>query len=86
MRVETREPSGSDVRASIDSDLTAGEVRHTDTELRVGAPAPLDADGLRTAAAPAARALRREGGTIAWRADNAEQVRAIVELAQRFAA
>ena len=79
MRVETREPSGSDVRASIDSDLTAGEVRRTDTELRVGAPAPLDADGLRTAAAQAARALRREGGTIAWRAENAEQVRAIVE-------
>jgi hypothetical protein len=75
MRVETRAPSGSDVRASIDSDLSAGEVRRTDTELRVGAPAPLDADGLRTAAA-----------TIAWRAENAEQVRAIVELAQRFAA
>jgi leucyl aminopeptidase len=79
MRVETREPSGSDVRASIDSDLTAGELRRTDTELRVGAPAQLDADGLRTAAAQAARALRREGGAIAWRAENAEQVRAIVE-------
>src|SRR4051794_38955022 len=79
MRLETREPSGSDVRASIDSDLTAGILRRTDTELRVGAPAELDADGLRTATALAARSLRAEGGTIAWRAEDAEQVRAIVE-------
>jgi leucyl aminopeptidase len=80
MRLETREPSGSDVRASIDSDLTAGNLRRTDTELRVGAnPPPLDADALRTAAALAARSLRSEGGTIAWRADDAEQVRALVE-------
>jgi leucyl aminopeptidase len=79
MRLETREPSGSDVRATIDSDLTAGDVRRTDTELRIGAPAELDADGFRTAAALAARSLRREGGTIAWRAEDADQVRAIVE-------
>ncbi len=80
MRLETREPSGSDVRASIDSDLTAGDIRRTDTELRIGASAPpLDGDALRTAAALAARSLRSEGGTIAWRADDAEQVRAIVE-------
>src|SRR5438105_4220635 len=79
MRVETREPSGSDVRAAIDSDLTAGDVRRTDDELRVGPPAQLDADGRRTAAAWAARALRAEGGTIAWRAEDEEQVRAIVE-------
>jgi leucyl aminopeptidase len=79
MRLETREPSGSDVRASIDSDLTAGTLRRTETELRVGAPGELDADGLRTAAALAARSLRDEGGTIAWRAEDAEQVRAIVE-------
>jgi leucyl aminopeptidase len=79
MRLETREPSGSDVRASIDSDLVAGDVRRTGTELRIGAPAPLDAYRLRTAAAQAARALRREGGTIAWRAEDDEQVRAIVE-------
>jgi leucyl aminopeptidase len=79
MRVETREPSGSDVQASIDADLNAGDVRRTDRELRVGAPAQLDADGLRTAAAQIARALRSEGGTIAWRAENAEEVRAIVE-------
>jgi len=79
MRVETREPSGSDVRASIDSDLEAGEIRRTDTELRVGPPARLDADGVRTAAAWAARALRPYGGTIAWRAEDAERVRALVE-------
>ncbi len=79
MRVETREPSGSDVRASIDSGLTAGEVRRTDTELRIGPPARLDADGRRTAAAWAARALRSAGGSISWSADDEEQVRAIVE-------
>ncbi len=79
MRLETREPSGSDVRASIDSDLTAGDVRRTDIGLRIGATAPLDADALRTAAALAARSLRSEGGAIAWRAEDAEQVRAIVE-------
>jgi leucyl aminopeptidase len=79
MRLETREPSGSDVRASIDSELTAGDVRRSETELRVGVPTGLDADGRRTAAALAARALRPDGGTIAWRADDEEQVRAIVE-------
>jgi hypothetical protein len=46
MRLETSEPSGSDVRASIDSDLTAGEGRRTDTELRVGvAAAQVDQGG-----------------------------------------
>ncbi|MFL5964202.1 MAG: leucyl aminopeptidase family protein [Gaiellaceae bacterium] len=79
MRVETREPSGSDVRASIDSELNPGDVRRTATELRIGTPSELDADGLRTAAAQAARALRKEGGTIAWRAEDADQVRAIIE-------
>jgi leucyl aminopeptidase len=79
MRVETREPTGSDVRASIDPGLEAGEVRRTDTELRIGPPPHLDADGRRTAAAWAARALRADGGTIAWRAEDAEQVRSIVE-------
>jgi hypothetical protein len=44
MRVETREPSGSDVRTSIDSDLVAGDIRRTDTELRIGAPARLALD------------------------------------------
>ncbi|MFL5926321.1 MAG: leucyl aminopeptidase family protein [Gaiellaceae bacterium] len=79
MRVEIREPSGSDVRARIDPDLDAGVVRRTETELRIGAPAQLDADGLRTAAAKAARSLRREGGTIAWHAEDAVEVRAVVE-------
>jgi leucyl aminopeptidase len=79
MQVEIREPAGSDVRARVDADLPAGEVRRDDGALRVGAPAPVDADGLRTAAATAARALRAEGGTIAWRAETADEVRAIVE-------
>src|SRR3954468_16386855 len=79
MRVEIREPSGSDVRATIDPDLDAGILRRTDTELRIGVPAQLDADGRRTAAAKAARSLRREAGTIAWRAEDPDQVRAIVE-------
>src|SRR5262245_50381016 len=79
MRVETREPSGSDVRATIDPQLDAGVVRRTETELRIGPPARLDADGRRTAAALAARALRPEGGVIAWRAEDPEQVRAIIE-------
>jgi leucyl aminopeptidase len=79
MRLETREPTGSDVRASIASDLRAGEIRRTDTELRIGATAPLDADGLRTAAALAARSLRGEAATVAWRAEDAAEVRAIVE-------
>jgi len=79
MRVEIREPSGFDVRATIDPDLDAGILRRTDTELRIGVPAQLDADGRRTAAAKAARSLRREAGTIAWRAEDPDQVRAIVE-------
>jgi leucyl aminopeptidase len=79
MRVEIREPASSDVRASLDVALPAGEVRRSDGELRVGAVEPLDGDGLRSAAAAAARALRAEGGTIAWRADDDRQARAIVE-------
>ncbi len=85
MRVETRAAGGSDVRARIDSDLPAGEVRLGERELRVGAAAALGADGLRAAAAVAARALRREGGTIAWTVNEllgvapADQVRALVE-------
>jgi leucyl aminopeptidase len=79
MRVEIREPKSSDVRASIDPALPAGEIRRSEGELRVGASEPLDADARRTAAALAARALRSEGGTIAWHADDADQARAIVE-------
>jgi leucyl aminopeptidase len=79
MRVETREPSAADVRASIDPELAPGEVRRTDTELRVGPPSHVDADGRRSAAAWAARAMRRTGGSIAWHAEDEEQVRAVVE-------
>ena len=79
MRLETREPTGSDVRASIGSDLNAGDIRRADNDLRIGTTAPLDADALRTAAALAARSLRGDGGAIAWRAEDAEEVRAIVE-------
>jgi leucyl aminopeptidase len=79
MRVEIREPASSDVRASLDVALPAGEVRRSDGELRVGAVEPLDGVALRSAAAAAARTLRVEGGTIAWRADDDRQARAIVE-------
>ena len=79
MRVETREPSGDDVRARLDPALQAGVVRHEGSELRVGAPDLPGHDGLRSAAAQAARSLRSEGGTIAWSASTAEDVRAIVE-------
>jgi leucyl aminopeptidase len=77
--VETREPGGSDVRARVDADLTAGEIRRDGDELRVGAlnlPSP---DDRRAAAALAARALRGEGGTIAWQAADEAEVRAVVE-------
>jgi leucyl aminopeptidase len=85
MQVEIRPAGASDVRAAVDASLPVGEVRHVDGALRVGAVAPLDADGLRGAAAVAARAIRRDGGTIAWQLDDAapltreEQVRALVE-------
>jgi len=79
VRVELREPGGSDVRARVDPDLAAGELRRSDGELRVGAPDFPNGDGLRTAAAAAARALRREGATVGWRAGDEGEVRAIVE-------
>jgi leucyl aminopeptidase len=79
VRVETREPAGSDLRATIAPDLKAGEVRRSGGEIRVGATEPLDSDDLRTAAAVAARALRGEDATIAWRAEDDDEARAIVE-------
>ncbi|HEU5363000.1 MAG TPA: M17 family metallopeptidase [Gaiellaceae bacterium] len=79
MRVETREAADGDVRARLDPSLGAAEVRRDGAELRVGAPDLPGHDGLRAAAAHAARALRREGGTIAWSATTADDVRAIVE-------
>jgi leucyl aminopeptidase len=79
VRVETREPTGSDVRARVDAGLEPGEIRRDGDELRVGAPAFPGGDALRAAAAVAARSLRTEGGTIAWRAEDEDEVRAIVE-------
>jgi leucyl aminopeptidase len=79
VRVETRKPADGDVRARLDSDLEAREVRRDGNELRVGAPDLPGHDGLRSAAALAARSLRRTGGTIAWNATTADEVRAIVE-------
>jgi len=79
VRVETREPLGSDVRAQVDPDLGPGDLVRDGGGLRVGAPALPGSDGLRTAAAQAARTLRAHGGTIAWSATSDEDVRAIVE-------
>ena len=79
MRVELREPGGSDVRARVDPELEPGEIRRDDTELRIGAPRLPGSDGLRAAAANAARALRGAGGSIAWQARDADEVRALVE-------
>jgi leucyl aminopeptidase len=79
VRVETREAAGGDVRARLDPRLGAFEVRRDGDELRVGAPDLPGHDGLRAAAAHAARTLRSDGGAIAWSATNADEVRAIVE-------
>jgi leucyl aminopeptidase len=60
-------------------------VRRSDGAVRVGTPATLDADALRTAVATAVRALRDDRRPVAWRIDPAlglsptEQARAIVE-------
>jgi leucyl aminopeptidase len=66
MRVLTGQPQEAAIRVSVD------EAGRTAPSLPYG-------DGLRTAAARAARALRDDGGTIAWRAETAGEVRAIVE-------
>ena len=79
MQLETREPSGSDLRARIDADLKTGDVRRSDGEIRVGPAAVPGGDALRTAAAHVARSLRHEGGTVAWRAETETDVRALVE-------
>ena len=79
MRVETREAAAADVRARLDPDVAPGEVRRDGAERRVGAPELPGHDGLRSAAAQAARSLRRTGGSVAWSATTAEEVRAIVE-------
>ena len=79
MRVETREAAATDVRARLDPDLEPGEVRRGDGELRVGAPDLPGHDALRSAAAHAARALRQDGGSVAWQTGTADEVRAVVE-------
>ncbi len=85
MQLELRAAAAGDVRGRAVPGTAAGELRRSDTELAVGVPAPLDGDGLRTAAATAARALRADGGTVSWTVDQslgvdaAEQVRAYVE-------
>ena len=86
MRVEIREPAGSDVACERRRGPPAGEVRRSDDAVpRVGAPAALDADALRTAVAAAVRALRDDGRPVSWSIDAAlglappEQARAIVE-------
>jgi leucyl aminopeptidase len=79
MRVELRPSDPSDVRARVDETLPAGELVRDGGELRVGVDASYGTDALRTAAALAARSLRREGGVVAWSATGAEDVRAIVE-------
>jgi leucyl aminopeptidase len=85
MRVEIRQPAGSDVRAGVDPSLPPGELRRSDDEIRVGAPGAVDGDALRTAVASAVRAMRGDSRPLCWRIDTAlhlpppEQARAIVE-------
>jgi leucyl aminopeptidase len=79
MRVELRPSQPGDVRARVDETLAAGELAREGDDLRVGPDAAHASDGLRAAAATAARSLRRQGGTIAWTAANAQEVRALVE-------
>ena len=79
MRVELRPSQPSDIRARVDDALAAGEVVRDGGDLRVGRPDLPGAEGLRAAAAAAARSLRRQGATIAWSAANGDEVRALVE-------
>ena len=77
MRVDIRPSQPNDVRARVDESLSAGEIVREGDELLVGTDST--SDGLRTAAAAAARSLRGKGGTIAWSATSEDAVRAIVE-------
>ena len=85
MRVELRPAGAGDQTVHLERDLAAGEIRHREAGLAAGVGGSLDGEALRTAAAAAARALRADGGTVAWRVDPslsvtpAEQVRAFVE-------
>jgi len=81
MRVEIRAGAADDVAvvARVDDAVPAGEVARDGRQLRVGTLEGWGADGLRAAAAAAARSIRRTGGEIAWRAGDEVEVRAIVE-------
>jgi leucyl aminopeptidase len=85
MRLELRHAADGDVIAQVDSNLAGGEITRDGSRLLIGYTAALGADGLRQAAALAARSLRRTGGTIAWQVsgtlglDPPAQVRALVE-------
>jgi len=81
MRVEIRAGAADDVAvvARVDDALPAGEVARDGRQLRVGPLEGWGADGLRAAAAAAARSIRRTGGEIGWRARDEDEVRAIVE-------
>jgi leucyl aminopeptidase len=85
MRVELRPAGAGDHSVHLEPELGAGEVRHRDGRLLAGTGGHLDGDTLRTAAAAAARALRHDGGTVAWQVAPGlavaqdEQVRAYVE-------
>jgi hypothetical protein len=69
----------ADLVARVDTMLSAGETVRDGHEVRVGLADDLGLDGLRGAAAAVARAARREGGRLAWRAGGADDVRALVE-------
>src|SRR6266511_2357065 len=81
MKVEIRPgaAAGGDLVARVDETLGAGEAERDATGLRIGALEGWGDDGLRAAAATAARAIRRTGGTVVWRAESENEVRAIVE-------
>jgi len=77
--VRTGAATDATLVARVDDAVAAGETERDGRELLV---APLEGwgvDGLRAAAATAARSLRRTGGEIVWRADSADDVRAVVE-------
>jgi leucyl aminopeptidase len=81
MKVEIRPGAAADgaLVARLDPALGAGETARDGKELRVGALEGWGDDGLRAAAARAARTLRRTGEEIVWRAGDENEVRAIVE-------
>ena len=81
MRLEITPGAAADAElvARVDDALPAGEIERDANELRVGALDGWGADALRAAAAAVARARRRAGGDIVWRAGDEDEVRALVE-------